>query len=141
MGQRADTIGPRGAKSPFADFIGRAVKWIPGDVIVLYGALVTGLEGVNPSPNPSLLWLIVFWILTPVVAVGGAFATGESLRVGKLVLAFLAFGIWSLGLPDSGWQAWEAVRDNPIQSAAAAAIAGLLFGQLAEGLARKWDAP
>ncbi|HYZ13484.1 MAG TPA: hypothetical protein VFA08_07760 [Actinomycetota bacterium] len=51
---------------------------------------------------------------------------------GRALLAVVAFLIWSLTVPESGWHEFEAVAKNPGWVALIATLAGLFFGVLAE---------
>jgi hypothetical protein len=112
----------------------RLIKWIPGDTLAIYVPAVTALGASNTEP--SLVLLIVMVVITPLFAIGAAFAVGDVTRrvVVAAVLAGLAFAIWSMSVPMSGWQKWDTVANNSAGFAIGAAIAGVLFGYLAEGI-------
>lgn len=117
----------------------RLTKWIPGDVLALYVAAVTAFaakSGAKPSP----VLLVVFIVLAAAFVIGGAFAaTGDVPKTVLLpaVLAAVAFTIWSLSVPFSGWQRWKFVSDNRAAVAIVAAVFGLLFGFVADGFTRR----
>lgn len=54
---------------------------------------------------------------------------------GRAILAVVAFLIWSLTVPASGWHQLEAVAKNPGWVALIATLVGLFFGVLAERIA------
>jgi hypothetical protein len=118
--------------------IDRLTKWIPGDVLALYVAAVTAFadsDGAKPSP----ILLIVFVVLSAVFVLGSSFAqTGKvSPKLGlPAALAALAFAIWSLSVPFSGWQRLDFVNEHQAAVAIVAAVAGALFGFLANGLTK-----
>jgi len=131
--QDADEGGPVTAA------IDRLTKWIPGDVLALYVTAVT-VFGAKSGAEPSPALLVAFIILAGVVVVGGAFAaSGEVPRsvVLPAVLAAVAFTIWTLSVPFSGWQRWTFVNDNQAAAALVAAVLGLLFGFVADGFAMR----
>lgn len=125
----------------FRSFVDRVTKWIPGDVIVLYGASIVLLRSQTPDPNPSVVLLIAGAAAAFVFVLLGAWSTGAGLNWRRLfvdaVLAAVAFLIWSASIPDSGWWAWEAVSDNPGWLAVIAAALGVAFGLFAEGVSRR----
>jgi len=82
----------------------------------------------------------VFLVATPVVVVLGAFAKQDVVGFDfvKAGLATLAFAIWSLSIPRSGWQEWRVVSENPGWVTTVSALGGLMFGLLASGIERKY---
>lgn len=119
--------------------IDRLTKWIPGDALALYVAAVTVFTAPHGA-KPSVILLIVFVLLCAGIVVGSSFAsTGEIPRsvVLPAVLASMAFAIWSLSVPLSGWHRWIFVSNNQAAVAVIAAIAGLLFGFLADGFTKR----
>jgi len=120
-------------------FIGRLTKWIPGDALAIY---VTGVSALAAQVHskPSFVFLIVGTLLAPALVLGGAWSTGNPIKSPTWVsagLAALAFLIWSLTVPFSGWQRWSLIADNRAGVAICAAITGLLFGLFAEGATRR----
>jgi hypothetical protein len=133
---RVRTTSPREGTQ---EFVGRLTKWIPGDALAIY---VTGVSALAAQAHskPSIVFLIVVAVLTPALVLGGAWANGTPIKLPTWVsagLAALAFLIWSLTVPFSGWQRWSLVADNQAGVAICAGIAGLLFGLLAEGATRR----
>jgi hypothetical protein len=116
-------------------YIGRVIAWVPADVIALYGVVITALQATDSSKgsNPSVAMLVLFIILAPVVtwlaALSAKHFTYRDVAAG--VLAFVAFGIWSTSVPQSGWGHFKWVQHNPVQLAIFGAVAGLLFGLIA----------
>jgi hypothetical protein len=133
---RAEPTSPR---EETQQFVYRLTKWIPGDVLAIY---VTGVSALAAQAHskPSIVFLVVATLLTPALVLGGAWATGNPIKSPEWVsagLAVLAFLIWSLTVPFSGWQRWSLVADNQAGVAICAAIAGILFGLFAEGATRR----
>jgi hypothetical protein len=120
-------------------YIDRITKWIPGDVLAIYAAGVTVLaSGVNAQPD--IRWLLIMALATPVIVILSAWASGP-LQLGhlaKAILALGAFAIWSITVPFSGWQRWDAIARDPGFTSIVAGLAGLVFGLIAEGVARRW---
>jgi hypothetical protein len=116
----------------------KLTKWIPGDTLAIYAPGVTLLSVT--SEKPSALFLVVMIIVTPLFVLGVAFSTGGGLSRGTLVAAGLsaaAFTIWSMSVPSNGWQSIAAVANNKGVLAISAAIAGVLFGYIAEGITKR----
>ena len=115
-------------------FVDRVVKWIPADALAVYTVGITALSANDPDPNPSLAWLIVVGALAFALVLLGAAATRRTLVTkdfGLAIMALVAFAIWSLAVPNSGWQEIAWVEDNPGYVAAASAVLGILFGAVA----------
>jgi hypothetical protein len=122
-----------------SEIIGRVARWIPGDILVLYAGAINSVSA-EPAP-PSVRLLVVFFIATPVVVLLGAFAKHKVARFdfAKAALAMLAFAIWSLSIPRSGWHQWSLVSDNPAWVTIVSVLGGLMFGLLASGIERTYS--
>ena len=130
-----DTTAPE-SKTGLGGFADRVTKWIPGEVITLYVAAITAIAG-SSGLDPSIPLLIAFAVVAALFTFGGAFANSGEVPSGTVLsalLATIAFLIWSLTVPASGWQELDVVKDNPTEVAIAAAIFGILFSQIAEGI-------
>ena len=117
-------------------FVDKTIKWIPADVIALYTLGITALKTQHPDPNPSVALLIGALVLAPILVILGA-VSARSLNSSDYVLAALsvvAFAIWSLAIPDSGWHRIDWVVANPGYIAVISAVAGLLFGIIADSV-------
>jgi hypothetical protein len=113
-------------------------KWIPGEVVALYVAVVAAAT-TSADHRPSIVLLIVFIVVTPLWVILAGFAdTGEikAKAILPALLACAAFTIWSLTVPGSGWQRWHVVSDNLQSITIVAAIAGALFGLFATGITK-----
>jgi hypothetical protein len=120
-------------------WVDKITKWIPGDALALYVAAVTAF-GAKTGAQPSWLLLICGVVLTGVLVPLSAFANKggiSSATVLPAILAAIAFAIWSLTVPFSGWQRWSLVHENQAAVAIVAAVIALLFGLLAEGLTKR----
>lgn len=122
------------------EFVGRVVRWVPGDVIVLFAACITWV-GVD---KPSVPLLVLFGALTPLIVLGGAWSRSRH-RVGKsdyvkAVLGLVAFVIWSLTVPGSGWRAWPVIAENVGWVAVISAVGGVLFGLIGSGVELRMSA-
>src|SRR5262249_6886827 len=137
---REQPTSPREGTQQFVDSL---TKWIPGDALAIYITGVSALAAETHS-KPSVVFLVIVALLTPTLVLGGAWATGKPIKSPTWVsagLAALAFLIWSLTVPFSGWQRWALVANNQAAVAICAAIAGILFGLFAEGATRRITPP
>jgi len=133
---RAVRESPREETQKFGALL---TKWIPGEPVAIYVAGVSTLAAQAHS-KPSVVFLIVVAVLTPAYVLGAAWASGTPIKLPTWVSAGLggvAFLIWSLTVPFSGWQRWSLVADNQAGVAICAGIAGILFGLFAEGATRR----
>jgi hypothetical protein len=120
-------------------YVDRITKWIPGDVLALYVAGVTILASRGEA-GLDVGWLVVAAIATPGLVLLGAWSTGEVARRDfvKAGLGLMAFIVWSLTVPSSGWQHVTFIAADPGLVTVIAALAGLVFGLIAEGSVRRW---
>jgi hypothetical protein len=121
----------------FKSFIDKLTKWIPGDILALYVASVTALKGASSTSVPNVGLLIGFAILTPIVIWLGAWKAQPAVSAlgMKLLLGTLAFLVWSLSIPFSGWQRIDWIAKSPQAVAIVAAVVGLLYGIAADTIA------
>lgn len=116
----------------------KLTKWIPGDTLALYAPGVTVLSAT--TEKPSLLFLVIMILVTPLFVLGVAFSAGGGITRRTLTaagLAMVAFTIWSASVPSSGWQSVAGLAANQGALAIGAAIAGILFGYFAEGITKR----
>lgn len=126
----------REAGNSLKRYIDKITVWIPGDVVVIYVAGVTAI--LSQSTEPNVLWLVVMAVVTLVYVPFAAWVTRKQITGavwGRAILAVVAFLIWSLTVPASGWHQLEAVAKNPGWVALIATLVGLFFGVLAERIA------
>lgn len=137
-GVGASTSEVRLATPDAGSYVGRVVRWIPGDVVALYGAAILWVTPEPLAPSLALWWWFV--AAAPVVTLAGAFATRNLKKFDavKAALAAVAFAIWSLSVPRSGWQQLGAIAANPGWVIAASALGGVIFGLVASGIERKF---
>ncbi len=118
------------------EYTDRILKWIPGDVLALYAT------GVTTIGKPSWWWLIVAILLSPAMLVLVPFTTTGHLVLSRPVTtnALLGFGatlIWTLTIPNSGWQNINGISRNAPTVALVVAVLGLLFSVIAEGFSQR----
>jgi hypothetical protein len=131
-----DVADAREVGNTLKRFINKITVWIPGDVVVIYVAGVTAL--LTQSNEPNVVWLVVMAVVTLVYVPFAAWVARKEITGavwGRALLAVLAFLVWSLIVPESGWHDLEAVAKNPGWVALIATLAGLIFGLLAERIA------
>jgi hypothetical protein len=125
--------------SSLTDAVNRVTKWIPGDALALYVAAVTAFSA-STNARPSIVLLIAFVVITAAITVLGEFATTGNIPNQSLIqaaLAAVAFVIWSVTVPFSGWQRLDWVQDNQAAVAVVAAIVALMFCFTAEGISKR----
>jgi len=137
----------REAEKKLKDSAGKVLQWIPGEVIAFYGAITTIIvqnEAEAIGDTGSILLTVAGVLLAAGFVVLGAFAnTSEKGWLTKRVvlrsvLAAVAFAIWSLTVPSSGWNQIEWIKDHPAITAAIAGVLGLCFSMFATGADKHW---
>src|SRR5918996_219582 len=109
-----DLADAREAGNTLKRFIDKITLWIPGDVVVIYVAGVTAL--LTQSNKPNVVWLVVMAVVTLVYVPFAAWVARKEITGAvwaRALLAVVAFLIWSLTVPGSGWHELEAVAKNP----------------------------
>jgi hypothetical protein len=127
-----------GNANPIQAALDNLTKWIPGEAIALYAAAVTAIS-TGVGKEPSIPLLVAFVIVSFALVVLAAFSTGTVTKKVLIAaaLAAVAFTVWALSVPNSGWQKWDVVANNRAEVGIAAAVTALLFGLLAEGIMRR----
>jgi hypothetical protein len=134
---------PQDPQDTLSDLAGKVLAWIPGEVVVLYGALITlfvqnDAEKIGDSASVVLtiggvVFAGLFVLLAAFASTSGAGWLTMRIK-GRAVLASIAFLIWSLTVPNSGWNEFDWIADHPIETAAIAGVVGLVFSLLATGV-------
>ena len=140
MGRQPITPAADDDDGPIRTFINKSVKWIPGDILALYGAALAIQSQQQDPLEPDVAMVIVFLIATPIVVLlGGLGSDSSALRTGlTMVLSLVAFTIWSASLANNGWRAFEWFPSG-WQTIVYLGLAGLLFGLLADWIETKLD--
>jgi hypothetical protein len=135
------------AESTVKDFAGKVLQWIPGEVIAFYGAITTiivqndkdsiGDLGTVLLTGAGVLFAAGFVVLA---AFSNTSKSGWLTKQVKLrsALAAVAFAIWSLTIPSSGWNQINWIAENPAPTAAIAGFLGLVFSMFATGADKHW---
>jgi hypothetical protein len=134
------------------------VKWIPGDAIVLYTALLA--LGAKQSPLPpeatedqkvrwvdiaSWEWFSFALIAAGVLVIVGAYAKHREQRlailplIARVALTLAAFTIWTTLLPGSWTYNWYMVRDLGDAYVLVIGIVAVVFTAVAERLTHVCD--
>jgi len=116
--------------SPLAKFVGKVLKWVPADVAVLYTAFIKALVD-DPKDDPNIWLTIIFVVLTPIFVVLLAASSPNGARgrllLTRAMLSIPAFAIWSIAVPNSGWDQIKWFADHPAWVVGFAGVGGLLF--------------
>lgn len=129
------------------------VKWIPGEVIAAYAAIVLALqpEGETSGDSTPLEITSGWWLIGGVMFAAlltwlagwsktqdlDQSATKELAT--RTVLAAVAFVIWSVVVPGSWWFSIESFAKNSTVVPLVAGLIGAAFALLAEGVVRRVD--
>ena len=138
IGRRNGAVSLAGGSAGLKAYVDRVTEWIPADVVSLYVLGITALQAQHPNPNPNWVLLVGGLVLAPSLVLIAAWKTRGriSRKDGALAgLSSLAFAFWSLVVPESGWHRIQWVATNPGWIVIITAVAGLLFGLLADPLA------
>jgi hypothetical protein len=138
IGRKSGAGTLAGNDATLKSYIDRVTQWIPADAIALYLLGITALQTQHPNPNPNWVLLGIGLGLSLVLVLLAAWATRK--RVGRkditlAVLATVAFAIWSLAVPESGWHRIHWVATNPGWIFIIAAGTAVVFGIIADPLA------
>ncbi len=132
----------RGPADVFGSAIDLLTKWIPTETIAFYApGIVVLAEGGEP---PSVIWLILMALISPLFVLVGTFSTGSQIDMRKTAvsaaLGLGAFLLWSLTIPGSGWYRWDTLADNQAVVPIAGALLATLYSGVAEGVQRRTGA-
>jgi hypothetical protein len=120
------------AKEKAFEYLGVLIKWIPSEIIAVYGAVVATqvasalANGTTVKPDWSLWWIML--AATPIYVVVVAFATQSQANVfAKAVISVPAFALWTATVPGSIWGAFEWFqKTNGVGFVLVALLAGLI---------------
>lgn len=119
------------------DAFAEIVKWVPGEVIAGYAAVIAAAGAGVAS---AVAWLFVgvagAWIFLAGATEWFKLGKGVRFRWGqsviRVVLGSLAFLLWSFAIPGSPSRAWSFVADvNDATLSVAVILAATLFGMIA----------
>jgi hypothetical protein len=126
--------------SDFAKFVGLLLKWIPADLVVLYTAFIKALVD-DPTDDPNVYLTIIFGVSAPIVVLLLAANSDHGARGWTLALRTIlvvpAFALWTLTVPNSGWDQIDKIAAHPTWVAGLAAFGAFLFSLLAEFIERR----
>ena len=143
----ATTGAEAGADTPTAadaPTVNKLIAWIPGEVIAAYMALVVALQSPDAATvePTSFGWLIAAIAAAGVITFLGGFTNPHNLDgrdwfelvLKSVLLAPVAFALWSLVLPGSWWQSIDWIAENAGAVAIVAGICAAAFALLAQGI-------
>jgi hypothetical protein len=136
---------------PAVPSIDTLVTWIPGEVIAFYAAIVLVLQpgasvagGPAPFKVTSLGWLVLGFILACAITWLGGWSKVKKLEsparnelIARMILAGVAFLIWSFVIPGSWWYSIARITDNQVIVPILVGVFGSAFALLAEGIVRR----
>lgn len=118
--------------------IGAVVRWIPTEVVVLYGAAVAASQpaGTPAAPVIPLAPWIVCLVASPVLSVVLALSTERREHmIWKAVLAAAAFVLWSETVPNSAWNLVPGFSPSGPITLLVIGLTAAIFTPIAEWLA------
>jgi hypothetical protein len=135
------TFRVEGTQPAWKEYVDRLVKYVPGDAIGGYTAVITIFVLNNGLPDPTLwLALLFLGITAMLVVLGWANTPGDKGSFGSIipdiVLAVIAFVVWSLTVPGNGWLEIDAIGDNPEIVGVVGVVAGILMPLVAGAFGR-----
>lgn len=152
-GEGVDKLQQVAAEEPGVRTVDTLIEWIPGEVIAAYAAIILALQPQAPAGgNAELVPTHLGWLVAGVVFAGLLTWLGgwsktrdldssveKELRL-RVVLAVVAFAIWSFVVPGSWWYSVPQIAASQAVVPIAVGVAGAAFGPLAEGLVRRVSA-
>ncbi|WP_028046752.1 hypothetical protein [Cellulomonas sp. URHE0023] len=161
IGSDAATKDPKGERQPTdtTSALDSVVKWIPSEALTFYAAIL----GIGAAQSPlkddstpkeilerinagSAAWFYGGLVVAVALVLTGALtaatrakkdhehtASRRAITV-RIVLAVLAFTLWSTALPGAWPYSWNAVRDVGAAYPLLLVLVGLAFGAIAEWL-------
>lgn len=145
VGRRVGELQVQAGDNPGLTYVGRLLHWIPTDAVGAYTAAVTVL--VDDETDKSNPWLVVAGgAVALILLLLGAGSKGSTYDwnyklIPRAAIVVLAFGIWSVTVPDSGWQEVEWVDKHPGWTVAIAALLGLVLAAFADRIKPWLDTP
>ena len=120
--------------NPVLEFLGRWVKWIPAEVIAIYGLTISQMQ---PAPGAAsqapVVSVPLFWITlaaTPIVVLVAGYLAKSSRLLVRMVFSIVAFAIWSSTVPHSAWQEFDLFSKNELVAYAVLALLSLVLPPL-----------
>lgn len=120
--------------NPVLEFLGRWVKWIPAEVIAIYGATISQMqpEAATPPAAPVVsmpLWFIALAFTPVIVAVAGFLTKANKVPL-RVAFSIVAFVVWSSTVPHSAWEQFGLFTDNKLIAYALLGLISLVFPPL-----------
>jgi hypothetical protein len=118
----AGTPGFRGlddsSTNSIFEFIGKIAKWIPAEIVTLYGAGVTAMQPAADAADKTPVISVELWVValvgTAVLIFAAAMSAGQKNGLLRAALGMVAFVIWSATIPHSAWEKLSFFTTNEI---------------------------
>lgn len=113
------------------------IRWIPGEVVAVYGAAVALLADPAKSDAAGFTWVagLVFALVLALLGAQPWTLAHQrqkvAILVASLIFTAIAFVLWSFTIPGSAGYRWGYAADHS-QIAVLAALLGLILGALTE---------
>ena len=113
------------------------IRWIPGEVVAVYGAAVALLGDPPDSTAAGTTWVggFVFALVLALLGAKPWTIAGNTqtaaILIASLVFTAIAFVLWSFTIPGSAGYRWD-YAETHTQVSVLAALCGLLLGGLSE---------
>lgn len=117
--------------NPVLEFLGRWVKWIPAEVIAIYGLTISQMQpepdAASQEPVVSVPWFVITLAATPVVVLVAGYFAKSSKLAWRALFSIVAFAIWSSTVPHSPWQEFDLFTQNELISYGVLALLSLVL--------------
>jgi len=137
-GTQPSTSDPLGVIRQATDKI---TKWIPTEILSIYVPAVALLSPAGPQGVVGVL--AGFALFTPMVVLAAAYSRGPitNKSIAAAILGVFAFLLWSLIIPGSAWEHIPWVYSNETIVTIVAALTGIVFSYVAEGVVSRIHDP
>lgn len=132
--------------APEVPSVDTLIRWIPGEAIAFYTAIVLALQSDPPAELTvtAFGWLAIGIAAAMVLTLLGGWAGPDKFDLSNTVelalrtlFAGVAFSIWSLVIPGSWWYSIETIAENREIVPIVAGLGGAAFSLFAEGFVRR----
>ncbi|HEY4266880.1 MAG TPA: hypothetical protein VGM94_01690 [Galbitalea sp.] len=133
-GSGSVALADNAPSNPVLEFFGRWVKWIPAEVIAIYGATISQMQpaagAASQTPVVSTpLWVIAL-VFTPVIVAVAGWLTKSTKVPLRVAFSIVAFVVWSSTVPHSAWDQFDLFTKNKELSYALLGLLSLVFPPL-----------
>lgn len=125
-------------KDKLLGFLGKVTKWIPADVMAIYGAAIIAMQpkpAADGSAPPAVvsveLW-VAFLVATPILVGILGWVAGSERLARRVLLSVPAFIIWTASVPHSAWEKLPLFTDSTVLVLAVLAVVAAGFAPFAD---------